>query len=110
MAGFTSSSNRTRSPITMASTPGFSPGVNAAHDVKPMKGGTPLQPSTVTGTSLRGNDTLITLSVVSGLPPVAAATAAASMGLGSTLGPVCAGALPVFGGAAACAVDVQPAA
>src|SRR5258706_15570977 len=108
MAGFTSSSNKTRSPITMASTPGFSPGVNPAHEVNPMNGGTLLQPSMVTGTSLRGKDTLTTLSVVSGFPPVAEATVAGSMGFASTFGPVCAAPLALFGGGAACAVEEQP--
>lgn len=77
--------------MTIASMPGFSPGVNAAHEVKPMKGGI-VQPSTCTGTSLRGNETLTTLSDVSGLPPVAEATTAASMlRAGTTADGVCPG-------------------
>src|SRR5258705_14002432 len=63
MTGFTSSSNNTRSPITIASaTPAF-PGENAAHVVSPMKGGI-FQPSTATSTSLRGNATRTAPSAV----------------------------------------------
>src|SRR5260221_4149945 len=77
MTGFTSSSKSTRSPITMASTPGL-PGVKAAHDVSPRNGAT-FEPSTATGTSVRGKETFTTPSELSGLPPVAAATAPSSM-------------------------------
>src|SRR6266542_4279557 len=109
MTGFTSSSKTTRSPMTIASTPGFSPGVNAAHEVSPMKGGTLFQPSTETGKSLRGNETLTTLSELSGLPPVAAPTAPGSIALGLlALAPFCAAVLALVGGVAACAVDEHP--
>jgi hypothetical protein len=64
----------------MASTPGFSPGVNAAHEVSPMKGGIFYHPSISTFTSSRGKDTFTTFSFVSGLPPVAEATRFASTG------------------------------
>src|SRR5579864_3358296 len=98
ITGFTSSSKRTRSPMTMASTPGFSPGTNAAHDVSPMKGGIFFQPSMSTAMSSRGNATLTTLSAVSVLAPVMLATRAASMGEGVVCG--VGTALGVTGGAA----------
>src|SRR5262245_24472216 len=66
--------------MTIASMPSFSPGTNAAHDVRPMNGGILAQPSTSTFTSSRGNDTLTTLSLVSAFPPVAAAMRAVSSG------------------------------
>src|SRR5258708_23597543 len=85
MTGLTSSSNRTRSPITIAAAIPALPGENAAHDVRPMKGGS-FQPSTATSTSFRGNDTLMVPSgLFSGFStPVAVATAASSMGGEST--------------------------
>ena len=57
---------------------GFSPGVNAAHEVSPMNGGI-FQPSTSTVTSPRGNETFTTPSAFSGFAPVAAATAFSSI-------------------------------
>src|SRR5260221_14655884 len=105
MTGLTSSSKRTRSPITIASIPGFSPGVKAAHEVRPMNGGTLLKPSMLTGKSLRGNDTLTTLSETSGLPPVALAMAAGSIGLTLCDGASADGLAPATAGAE----DVDPA-
>src|SRR5258706_9013727 len=105
MTGLTSSSKTTRSPITIASTPGFSPGVKPAHDVSPMNGGTLLKPSMLTGKSLRGNDTVTALSETSGLPPVALGTAAGWIGLTLCEGGAAGGLAPATAGAE----DVDPA-
>src|SRR4051794_5153891 len=81
MTGLTSSSKTTKSPMTMASTPAFSPGTNPAQDVRPMNGGI-FQWSISTDTSARGNETFTTLPLTSGVAPVTAATAVGSIGVG----------------------------
>jgi hypothetical protein len=60
IAGEISSSKRTRSPATMAGA--LPPGVNAAHEVRPMNGSS-VRPSTATLTSVRGCVTLKTFSL-----------------------------------------------
>src|SRR5256885_1868278 len=65
MTELTSSWKRTRSPMTMASS--FVPSLNAAHDVRPIKGGR-TEPSTTIFTSLRGAVTLNTPSSLFKVP------------------------------------------
>src|SRR5690349_16633418 len=86
--------------MTIASTPGFSPGTNPAQDVTPMKGGI-FHASIVMGTSSRGKETLTTLSVVSGFPPVAAAMRDASIAGFSVAAAGLAGAAAVVAGGGA---------
>src|SRR4029079_13282617 len=54
-------------------------GVNAAYEVSPMNGGMALQLSIAIGMSPRGNDTLTMCPVTCRVPPVAVATALASI-------------------------------
>jgi hypothetical protein len=69
--------------MTMASATPSRAGPNAAHDVRPMNGGI-FQPSTATSTSVRGNETFTVPPSTSALSaPVAAFTAASSIGLPS---------------------------
>src|SRR5437773_1917520 len=79
MAGLTSSSNRTVSPIIMV-LPSWV-GVKAAHEVRPMKGGI-VQPSTAILRSLLGFEILKTFSSLLRVPfnPLAFSMAAVSSG------------------------------
>jgi len=81
MAGLTSSWNTTVSPMTIMDLP---MGVNAAHEVMLMNGGS-ARPSTWSGMSSRGLLTLNTFSVLSYMPwrPVSLSMAAVSIAGGA---------------------------